>query len=222
MTSPAQPGVTLSAQIIVIAKEPVPGQVMTRLTPPFTPEQAARLAEAALEDTLAAVAAAPVARRVLVLSGAAGPWLPDGFDVIAQSGGGLDQRISRAFGDAYAERALPMVLIGADTPQVTPFLLAQAASGLVSGTADAVFGEAEDGGFWLLGLRRPDPALTSGVPMSTTGTGRAQLERLTGAGLRVRGLPELIDVDTVADAWRVAAAVPRSRFAAAFDEYAGK
>lgn len=62
--------------LLVIAKEPRPGRVKTRLTPPFSPRQAAALAEAALVDTLLAVAAAPVRRRVLVLDGTPGPWLP--------------------------------------------------------------------------------------------------------------------------------------------------
>lgn len=208
----------IPAQVIVIAKEPVPGRVKTRLTPPFSPAQAAGLAEAALADTLNAVALAPVAGRVLALSGATGPWLPDGFDVVNQSGDGLDQRIGRAFTDAYASHSVPMLLIGMDTPQITPGLLAQAASALVSGEADAVLGPAADGGFWLLGLRRPDPALTAGIPMSTGHTGRAQLARLVSAGLRVRGLPELTDVDTVTEAAEVAAALPGSRFATAFAE----
>ncbi len=69
----------------MIAKEPVPGRVKTRLTPPFTPQEAARLAEAALADTLAAAAAAPVARRVLVLDGSPGPWVPPGFEVVPQA-----------------------------------------------------------------------------------------------------------------------------------------
>ncbi|GAB2471058.1 hypothetical protein GCM10027162_78090 [Streptomyces incanus] len=71
--------------LLVIAKEPRPGRVKTRLTPPFTPGQAAELAEAALADTLHAVAATPAARRVLVLDGAPGPWLPPGFDVVPAS-----------------------------------------------------------------------------------------------------------------------------------------
>ena len=218
-SGPSAPAV-LPAQIIVIAKEPVPGRVKTRLTPPFTPEEAARLARAAIGDTLAAVEAAPVARRVLALAGTAGPWVPAGFHVITQSGGGLDERLGRAFADAYAWRPLPMVLIGMDTPQVTPDMLTDAASPLVSGEADAVFGAAEDGGFWLLGLRRPDPALITGVPMSTPETGRIQLQRLTGAGLRVRSMPELTDVDTFAEAGKVAAAIPGSRFADAFSRAA--
>jgi rSAM/selenodomain-associated transferase 1 len=206
----------LAAQVIVIAKEPVPGRVKTRLTPPFSPAAAALLAEAALADTLAAVAAAPMTRRVLALEGAPGRWLPPGFDVIAQPSGGLDVRLAAAFGDAYAAVPLPMVLVGMDTPQVTPELLAAAARPLVSGEADATFGPAADGGFWLLGLRTPDPALLTGVPMSTDDTGRRQLERLTAAGLRVTMVPELTDVDTFHEAELIAGAIGGSRFAAAF------
>lgn len=73
-----------AAQLVVIAKSPVPGAVKTRLTPPYTAQEAAALAEAALRDTLSAVAAAPAARRVLALLGEPGPWLPAGCDVVAQ------------------------------------------------------------------------------------------------------------------------------------------
>ena len=203
----------VQAQIMVIAKEPLPGRVKTRLTPPYTPAEAAELAEAALADTLAAVAAAGVARRVLALAGTPGRWLPPGFDVIGQRGGGLDERIAAALADARATCSAPLVLIGMDTPQVTPALLAQAAEPLISGTADATFGPAEDGGFWLLGLREIDPALVLGVPMSRSDTGSRQLARLHEAGLRVRLLPELADVDTADEAARIAAIAPGSRFA---------
>jgi len=203
----------LAAQIVVIAKEPVPGRVKTRLTPPFTPGQAAALAEAALTDTLAAVAGTAVARRVLALDGTPGRWLPPGFDVISQRGAGLDERIAWALTDAQADLAVPLVLIGMDTPQVTPGLLAAAAEPLVSDTADATFGMAQDGGFWLLGLRKIDPDLVLGVPMSRPDTGSRQLTRLERAGLRVRRLPELTDVDTAREADRIAAATPGSAFA---------
>jgi rSAM/selenodomain-associated transferase 1 len=208
------PGGVLAAQVIVIAKEPIPGRVKTRLTPPFTPQEAAALAEAALADTLAAVSEATVTRRVLALDGAPGRWLPPGFDVIGQRGGGLDERIAWALADARASWSAPVVLIGMDTPQVTPELLAAAAEPLVSGAADATFGMAEDGGFWLLGLRKIDPALVLGVPMSRPDTGARQLRRLVEGGLRVLPLPALTDVDTADEAERVAAMLPGSRFAA--------
>ncbi|MER7779125.1 DUF2064 domain-containing protein [Streptomyces sp. NPDC096191] len=191
--------------LLVIAKEPRPGRVKTRLTPPFTPHEAAALAEASLADTLRAVAATPARRRVLVLAGTPGPWLPPGFDVVPQCAGGLDARLA----DAFAGCAGPALLIGMDTPQVTPELL-----DVDFADCDAYFGPAEDGGFWALGLARPDPALLRGVPMSTPVTGAAQRERLLAAGLRVRDLPPLRDVDTAADARAVAALAPHGRFAA--------
>jgi glycosyltransferase A (GT-A) superfamily protein (DUF2064 family) len=208
------PGDVLAAQVVVIAKEPIPGRVKTRLTPPYTPVQAATLAEAALCDTLAAVNETPVARRVLALAGNPGGWLPPGFEVIAQRGAGLDERIAWALDDARASLPVPVVLIGMDTPQVTPELLATAIEPLVSGAADATLGMAEDGGFWLLGLRKTDPALLLGIPMSRPDTGSHQLLRLEQAGLRVQTVPALVDVDTAAEAERIAAMMPGSRFAA--------
>ncbi|MFE6634981.1 DUF2064 domain-containing protein [Streptomyces tendae] len=196
---------TATTTLLVIAKEPRPGRVKTRLTPPFTPAEAAALAEAALADTLAAVAATPARRRVLVLDGAPGRWLPPGFDVVPQCAGGLDERLA----DAFAGCAGPALLIGMDTPQVTPDLL-----DVDFHDCDAYFGPAEDGGFWALGLARPEPALLRGVPMSTPVTGAVQRERLLTAGLRVRDLPPLRDVDTAADARAVAALAPDGRFAA--------
>jgi len=197
--------------LLVIAKQPVPGRVKTRLVPPYTYEQAAVLAEAALADTLHAVAMAPARRRVLVLEGKPGPWLPAGFDVLPQSGGSLDQRLACAF----AAAAGPALLIGMDTPQVSPGLLA-----VDWNAADAAFGPALDGGFWAIGMREPDPELLLGVPMSTPRTGAVQRARLLGAGLRIADLPALRDVDTAADALAVARLAPRSRLAARVRELA--
>ncbi|MFC8387757.1 DUF2064 domain-containing protein [Streptomyces sp. NPDC057238] len=189
--------------LLVIAKEPRPGRVKTRLTPPFTPEEAASLAEAALADTLDAVARTPARRRVLVLDGAPGRWLPAGVEVVPQCAGGLDERLAAAFAGCDG----PALLIGMDTPQVTPELLT-----VDFGDCDACFGPAEDGGFWALGLAEPDPGLLRGVPMSTPETGAVQRRRL--ARLRVRELPLLRDVDTAYDAALVAGEAPGGRFAA--------
>ena len=197
--------------LLVIAKQPVPGRVKTRLVPPCTHEQAASLAEAALADTLHTVLMVPAARRVLVLDGKPGPWLPAGFDIMPQCGGPLDERLAAAFAAMHG----PTLLIGMDTPQVTPGLLA-----VDWHAADAVFGPAADGGFWALGLRVPDPALLRGVPMSTPSTGAIQRARLVEAGLRIADLPQLRDVDTAADAVSVARQAPRTRFAARARELA--
>ena len=200
--------------MIVLAKEPVPGQVKTRLTPPYTPEQAASLAAAALHDTLAAVRRAPGVRPVLCLAGHDAPAHPRCADcrtapVVAQRAGDLGVRIAAAFADVAGDG--PAVLVGMDTPQVRPAQLAAAAAALR--TADAVLGPADDGGWWLLGLRRPRAGLFDGVPMSTARAGAEQLQRLTDSGLRVVAAPRLRDVDTAADARAVAALAPRTRFA---------
>lgn len=203
-------GTVGAATLLVIAKEPVPGRVKTRLTPGYTPEEAACLAAAALADTLHTVLALPAHRRVLALDGRPGPWLPDhGFEVVPQAGGGLDERLSAAFAGCSG----PTLLLGMDTPQVTAEILAPVLASDAWSRADAWFGPSEDGGFWALGLADPDPALLLGVPMSTDRTGRIQRRRLTDAGLRVADLPLLVDVDTAADVGRVARLIPGSRFA---------
>ncbi|MFI8003185.1 DUF2064 domain-containing protein [Streptomyces sp. NPDC086010] len=207
MSSQAPDGAATT--LLVIAKEPLPGRVKTRLTPPFSPEEAAELAAAALEDTLRTVLTLPVRRRVLVLEGRPGPWTPPGFDVVPQCAGGLDERIAAAF----AACAGPALLIGMDTPQITPGLLAPVLSPSGWDGCDAWFGPAEDGGFWALGLAAPDPRAVRGVVMSRPDTGALQRARLAELGLTVRDLPALRDVDTAEDAAHVAAAAPHGRFA---------
>lgn len=104
---------------LLIAKQPRPGRVKTRLVPPCTPGQAAALAEAALADTPHAALAAPARRRVPVLDDEPGTWLPPRFDIAPQCGGGLDERLAGAFAAVDG----PALLIGMDTPQLTPGLL---------------------------------------------------------------------------------------------------
>jgi uncharacterized protein len=193
--------------VIVLAKAPVAGRVKTRLIPPCTPEQAAQLAEAALRDTLDAVGATRATRRVLVLDGRPGPWVPDGFEVIAQRGHGLDERLANAFADVGG----PALLVGMDTPQVTSELLDQACHLLRSHTS--VLGPADDGGYWAIGLQQPDAQVFRGVPMSTEQTGAHQLQRLRERNNTVALLAPLRDVDTWDDAQAVAALVPHTRFA---------
>ena len=202
----------MAPALLVIAKAPVPGRVKTRLTPPCTPEQAARIAAAAIADTLAAVAAVQRdARRIVVLDGEPGPWIPDGFDVIAQRGAGLAERLAAAFADAGG----PAFLVGMDTPQVTPELLAAGLDAVRDG--DAAFGAALDGGYWGIGLREPDARVFEDVPMSEDNTGAVQRARLAILGLQTAVLPPLRDIDTIEDARAVAREAPGSRLAAALE-----
>jgi glycosyltransferase A (GT-A) superfamily protein (DUF2064 family) len=196
--------------LVVLAKAPVAGRSKTRMCPPLTPAEAAGFARAALADTLAAAAGCRVARRVVVLDGPRGAWVPPGFDVVGQRGAGLGDRIEAAFEDVGA----PALLIGMDTPQVSPDLLDRCFSVLSAPGVDAVLGMARDGGWWALGVRRPMGGLCRGVPMSTARTGAAQAARLAVLGLRTVVLPSLRDVDRFDDAVGIAIEAPSTRSAA--------
>ncbi len=195
------------AQILVLAKQPVAGRVKTRLCPPLNPEGAARVAAAAIEDTLDAVRQVAHVRRVLVLDGS---YPAEGFVVQPQGSGPMSERLGAAFDDA-AHSPLPALLIGMDTPQVSAELLTSAVEALLS--APAVLGLAPDGGWWALGLQQPDGSLLRGIPTSQDDTGGRQLARLQDRGLQVQLLPQLRDVDTIADARAVAELSVDGRFA---------
>jgi len=195
--------------ILVIAKEPLPGRAKTRLCPPCSPRQAARLAAAALTDTLDTVARTRARRKVLVFDGDPTAWLRPGFEVIPQRGDGLADRLAAAFEDAGA----PALLVGMDTPQLTVAMLHHALAALEQ--ADAVLGRALDGGYWCIGLNRADRNVFHAVPMSAGTTHRAQLARLRLLGLSVAEQPPLRDVDTIDDARAVALEAPNSAFARA-------
>jgi rSAM/selenodomain-associated transferase 1 len=198
--------------VVVMAKEPRPGRVKTRLCPPCSPREAAELAAAALGDTLAAVEGAACERRVLAFDGAPDSWLRPGWSVVRQVDGDLGTRLAAAV-DAVAG---PVLLVGMDTPQLTPALLDDASARLASPVVDAVLGRADDGGYWAIGFRARRAGAFDGVAMSTCDTARQQRARLDALGMRVAELPRLRDVDTVDDARSVARSAPRSGFAHAF------
>ncbi|WP_295126660.1 DUF2064 domain-containing protein [uncultured Leifsonia sp.] len=179
--------------VAVIAKECLPGRVKTRLQPAFSADEAATIAAASLADTLRVVGSLGASRRILYFDGDVPPSGASGWELIPQPAGDLDERIGALF-DAVDQ---PLLLLGMDTPHLEPAMLDAVFA--ADPEVDAWFGPATDGGFWALGMRRPDGDLVRGVPMSLDTTGARQLQRLNGAGLRVRMLPPLTDIDTPAD-----------------------
>lgn len=212
---------TLPVTALVVAKAPVPGLAKTRLAASVGPGAAADIAAAALLDTLDAVAAAPVRRRVVALTGSLdlacrADELRErltAFTVVAQRGDDFAARLANAHADAFTGD--PVLQIGMDTPQVSPELLVDCARELLG--ADAVFGPAADGGWWILGVTRPELAdCLRRVPMSRPDTGVLTREALQDNGITVIGLPELADVDTVDDIDAVRRmCTPQSRFSRA-------
>jgi glycosyltransferase A (GT-A) superfamily protein (DUF2064 family) len=198
--------------LVVVAKAPVPGRVKTRLCPPCSPAEAARVAEAALADTLDASLASGADRVVLALEGPPGPWCPQGVVVIGQGHGTLDRRLAHAWSQG-ASRG-PALQVGMDTPQVSAVDLNRAMAALDDQQVDAVLGPATDGGWWALGMRRPRPEAVLGVPTSRPDTGARQAARLAALGFRTRPLELRTDIDTWPDAVAVAMHAPATRVAA--------
>ena len=201
-------------QVVVIAKEPLAGTVKTRLCPPLTASEAAHVAAAALADTLEVVGSSNCRSTVVAFEGESDGWVPDRFVVVPQRRGGFGERLAGAVDDAWGRTECPVLLIGMDTPQVTVTDLGRAAAALLSPGVDAVLGPADDGGYWLIGLRRPEPGVFEDVPMSTDHTAADQRRRLETLGLACTVIHGLRDVDTISDACAVAELVPHSSFAA--------
>ncbi|NND76251.1 MAG: DUF2064 domain-containing protein [Ilumatobacter sp.] len=195
--------------LTVIAKEPVAGRVKTRLVPPLSHDQAARIAGACLADTFAAVTSAverhPDVRAVALIDGDAGRWIPAGYGVHDQRGDGLGARLANGFVDLG-----PGLIIGMDTPSAGPWFDA-ALEALRAG--DDAIGMTADGGYWGIALADPDPAVFDGVPMSTDRTGQAQLDRMRELGRVVRVLPTVRDLDTFDDLAPLVAELPGSHLA---------
>lgn len=197
----------IAPTLVLIAKKPVSGRVKTRLCPPCTEDEAAAVAAAALADTADVLRRFPALKRIAAVTG---DLILDGFDMVAQRGAGLGERLAHAFADAGPG---PVLLVGMDTPQLSAPLLAKAVTALQN--SPAVIGPATDGGWWLLGLRDPAAAVAlAEVGMSRSDTGAETCAALARRGVLVNSIAELTDVDTFDDALMVAATVPGSRFAA--------
>jgi hypothetical protein len=211
----------LPVTLLVVAKAPVPGRAKTRLAATVSDQVAAEIAAAALLDTLDAVAAAPVATRVVALTGDLDSAAEAdeirrrlaSFAVIGQRGNDFGDRLANAHADAGAVEGHPVLQIGMDTPQVTAELLRECARRLVE--SPAVLGLARDGGWWALGVRSPALAgCLRDVPMSQPNTGALTLKALRGNGVDVALLDELTDFDVADDVAAVRALCPPdSRFA---------
>lgn len=181
-------------RIVVFAKEPVAGRVKTRLIPALGPEGAAGLAAAMLERTVAEALATGLSVELCGEPDAVA-WSDAPVLRTAQGAGDLGERLARA-----AERVLrdePVLLIGADCPALDRHRLRAAADALQS--HDAVVHPAEDGGYVLLGLRRFEASLFSGIAWSTGEVFSATRARLAALAWSIDVRETLRDVDEPAD-----------------------
>jgi len=189
--------------LALLAKEPSPGRVKTRLCPPLSPDQAARLCSCLLADTAEELASLRGARRFLFLDppesvarAAGGPFAA--FERLPQRGRGLGERMLRAASLCFRRGARRVVLVGADCPGLTAGRVREAFRELRSG-AGAVLGPSADGGYYLLGLSWPDARLFEGIPWSTEAVLRETAARCRAAGTPFSFLGKERDVDTFED-----------------------
>jgi rSAM/selenodomain-associated transferase 1 len=185
--------------LVIIGKAPQPGRAKTRLVPPLSGVEAAEVARAFLQDTCA-LAASLGWQQVSLVHAAATEFLTTlGVTLLAQHGQGLGEALAGAFEDHAAFEQT--VLIGSDTPDLPREVLEQASRDLI--THDVVIGPAVDGGYYLLGLRRPAPSLFQGIAWSTPAVFAQTLARAEALGLRVARLPVWADVDAPDDLIRL-------------------
>ncbi len=196
--------------VILMAKAPLAGFVKTRLSPPLLLEDAARIYEGLLLDAAAAILAVPRSRAMLFFtpsgSGqyfAARPF--GGFIAQPQRGASLGDRMTGAIGTAFRGGSKRVVIVGTDCPGLTPGRIAEAFRELRTG-ADAVFGPARDGGFYLAGFNALPGTLFGGaVDWGSASVLATVTRRCRAHGMTWSLLREERDIDTPADlAWLVA------------------
>ncbi len=187
--------------LCVFAKPPRAGDAKTRLAPAVGAEGAAMLARAFLTDTWATVTRLPWARPVLASTG---PWpeglLPAPVEVWQQGAGDLGARMENILHRGL-ESCPAVMALGADSPGLPLAHLEAARAALAD--ADAVFGPSDDGGFYLLALRRLPVGALANLPWSQPETLARTEERLKSLGLTVARIAPFFDVDVPADLERL-------------------
>jgi rSAM/selenodomain-associated transferase 1 len=195
---------TLSKLLVVMAKNPVPGKVKTRLLPQISPVDAAalyrcflldRLEEISLLNTVdKAIAFTPEDARETFTALAL-----DGFDLFVQQGKDLGEKLNNIFEEKFASGYHAISIVDSDSPDLPRSLISASFQLLLSKQADVVFGPCHDGGYYLVGMRTPHPELFSDIPWSTEKVLSVSLERAGKSGLSVKLLSVWNDLDTFED-----------------------
>jgi uncharacterized protein len=197
--------------IAVMGKAPAAGRVKTRLVPPLTPAMAAELSACFLRDVTENIALAageaPIKGYVAYAPAGSGPLfdgiLADGTGLVLADGAAVSAPDVEGFGCSllHAAQALfarghdAVCLLNADSPNLPTTLLSQATAALAEQGDRVVLGPAEDGGYYLLGLKAPHPQLFERVAWSTSAVAEETRQRAQGVGLPVVELHPWYDVD---------------------------
>ena len=194
----------LAPTILIFLKAPRAGEVKTRLAASIGPQAALGIYRALAEGQLQRLPARWPTEIHFTPSSALPEmqqWLGATRSYRPQASGDLGERLSLAVEQAFAAGAKRVLCIGADCPALDATHLQQAAQTLASG-ADVVFGPAGDGGYYLVGLNQPEPAIFKDIPWSAENTLKASLQAADRLGLKAQLLEPLHDVDTIEDLQR--------------------
>jgi hypothetical protein len=193
----------MPCRLSIFVKAPRPGEVKSRLAGDLGPAAAAQVYAALLGTVCRRLSGLPGGELAFAPDDAADelePYRPPGWALRPQGAGDLGARLLRTVQQLHADGADRIVIIGSDCPDVAPGDITDAWAALE--TEDVALGPAADGGYWLIGLRQPRPALFADIPWSTDRVLAETRERCRRLGLRLRLLRQLRDVDTVADLGR--------------------
>ena len=190
--------------LVVVAKAPVPGEVKTRLHPQLTIDEATDLYRCFLQDRIKeigrlteidlAISYTPEESKEYFSR-----FITNGFHLFPQRGKNLGERLSNIFKDKLADKYDAVSIIDSDTPDLPRSIVQQSFQLLMSNGVDAVFGPCDDGGYYLVAMRRPQPDLFQHIPWSTEAVLAATLERASAIGLKAELLPRWNDLDTFED-----------------------
>jgi rSAM/selenodomain-associated transferase 1 len=190
--------------LVVVAKEPVPGKVKTRFIPQLSPADAAGLYRCSLHDRITEISALNGVDRAIAYTpeDARDTFTElslDGFELFAQRGKGLGERLNNIFQDNLARGYQAVSIVDSDSPDLPKSIINESFGLLLSKQAEVVLGPCHDGGYYLVGLRKPYPELFRNIPWSTKNVLSTTLEKAGKMGLNVRLLSRWNDLDTFED-----------------------
>ena len=194
----------LEKLLVIVAKEPVPGKVKTRLFPKFSPAVAADLYRCFLHDRIQEVSTLNGVYRAIAYTpeNARETFMTlalDGFELFAQQGKHLGERLNNIFLEKLSQGYKAVSIVDSYSPDLPKSLIEESFELLLSKRADIVFGPCYDGGYYLVGMRKLHPELFRDIPWSTENVLSATLEKARKMGLNVKLLSTWNDLDTFED-----------------------
>ena len=194
----------LTKLLVVVAKEPVPGKVKTRLFPELSPTVAADLYRCFLRDRIQEVSTLNEVDRTIAYTPenakeAFTRLALDGFKLFAQQGKHLGERLNNIFLEKLSQGYKAVSIVDSDSPDLPKSIIKESFDLLSSKQADVVFGPCHDGGYYLVGMRKPHPELFRNIPWSTENVLSITLEKAGKMGLNVKLLSAWNDLDTFED-----------------------